>query len=108
MKLRWRRLTQTELETGSMNGVVTVARTEHYSHPCVLEWQDTDFWTRVEMAPLVPPRLCGPTEEDLGRGRKLRERVYVENRCTNFPCALEHGHDGPCSSVPKKGVEECT
>ena len=105
MKLRWRRLTQAELETGSMNGVVTVARTEHYSHPCVLEWQDTDFWTRVEMAPLVPPRLCGPTEEDLGRGRKLRERVYVDNRCTNFPCALEHGHDGPCSSVPKKGLD---
>ncbi len=44
-----------------------------------------------------------PTAEDLERGRKLRERVYVENRCINFPCALEYGHVGPCSSVPARG-----
>lgn len=52
MQFRWRRLTQEELETGSMNGVVTVARTEHYSHPCVLEWQDAPdpTWHRVEMS----------------------------------------------------------
>lgn len=34
-----------------------------------------DEWYRQS-----PTRLCGPTEEDLERGRKLRERVYVENR----------------------------
>ena len=48
----------------------------------------------------------GPTAEDLERGRKLRERIYIENRCINFPCALEYRHEGPCSSMPQKGVEE--
>ena len=52
MQFRWRRLTQEELETGSMDGVVTVARTEHYSHRCVLEWQDAPdpTWHRVVMS----------------------------------------------------------
>ena len=60
-----------------------------------------DEWYRQS-----PTRLCGPTEEDLERGRKLRERIYVENRCINFPCALEYGHEGPCCSMPQKGVEQ--
>ncbi len=60
-----------------------------------------DEWYRQS-----PIRLCGPTAEDLERGRKLRERVYVENRCINFPCALKYGHVGPCSSVPARGSNE--
>ncbi len=61
MKLRWRRLTQTELEAGT-NGAVQIARTSHYSDWCVLEWQNTeqtqkDFWTRVEIPSMVPARV---------------------------------------------------
>lgn len=55
MKLRWRILTRDEVEAGKVRGAVTVARTEHYSEHCVLEWQAEgqtakDFWQPVEMA----------------------------------------------------------
>lgn len=54
MKLRWRVLTRAEIQNGEIRGAVTVARTEHYSELCVLEFFATgqtvaDYWEPVEM-----------------------------------------------------------
>jgi hypothetical protein len=54
--LRWRALSREEMGAGSpiaprnMQGAVTVARSEHYSEICVLEFQQEQggAWQRVE------------------------------------------------------------
>lgn len=59
MKMRWRRLTRTELEIGSsLRGVVEVRVNEWDVAKCVLEFQEASqtrkaHWTRVELT-LIP------------------------------------------------------
>jgi len=60
------------LEAGEVHGAVTVARTEHYSEKCVLEWQADfevlpDFWQPVEMVrvPALPRSPTVLTREEL-------------------------------------------
>ena len=63
MKLRWRKLTKSELHdnTFSLNGVAEIRRDAWSVEHCVLEFQEDsqtrkDHWTRVEMVYDPNPR----------------------------------------------------